>query len=734
LAFGWLLTPSLFAQPGIEKVLIRARKPYTGLINAIQARGGRVTRQYRYLDAIAAEVPRSALDAISALADDGLVTKDLVIPNPAPLDTLRGRNLASSADERNVTFSSAQPLSASGIASLAAAYPNAYLINNSIANVSPLHAVGNAGQGVIVAVIDSGIRPGFPHITLDGSVVGCEDFVGDGLGCSNPGNDGHGTFVAGMISANVLFAFPPTSALRNAVLAECPGCFADPPANTVIPMIGTAPLAGIYALRVLPPAGGTPTSRVLAAIERVIDLRESGVNIQVCNLSLGGPTLFAGRDLFDQTIDLLLQKGIVPVVAAGNAGPATLTTGSPGSAIGALTVGAASLAHNERILRRLQLPATGALYRPFLGTQTAYFSSRGPNADGRPDPDVVSNGFACYGQGFGATAGTINIGSGTSFSSPSVAGIAALLRQGFPNATARQIRNAIVMAANPGLIADGSGELDRGKGYVNAQGAYSLLAAQRVPNTLPNAGHPTKLVAVNVLLGTDLRVRTGFVQERIQNLKPGQRRDILYHVLPNTSRVVITLNNVTPALLPTEQNQLFGDDVLLAIHTAKTSEIGEGDYPFFTFTKGGTFTVNNPEFGIMRISVNGDWTNAGNISADVSVSFSIRLIPGFIEQGNIVQGQTRQFPINVPPGTRQAEFRLEWREDWSNYPTNDVDLILVSPTGVVNFAGATLNNPEAVTLLDPSPGVWLALVNGFEINTKSDKFELRVALDGKLVR
>ena len=65
------------------------------------------------------------------------------------------------------------------------------------------------GSGVTVAVIDSGIRPGFPHLTLDGSVVGCEDFVGDALGCSNAGNNGHGTFVAGMISANVNFTLLP---------------------------------------------------------------------------------------------------------------------------------------------------------------------------------------------------------------------------------------------------------------------------------------------------------------------------------------------------------------------------------------------------------------------------------------------------------------------------------------------------------------------------------------------
>jgi hypothetical protein len=58
----------------------------------------------------------------------------------------------------------------------------------------------------------------------------------------------------------------------------------------------------------------------------------------------------------------------------------------------------------------------------------------------------------------------------------------------------------------------------------------------------------------------------------------------------------------------------------------------------------------------------------------------------------------------------------------------------VSPTGTVNFSGATLNNPELTTLLNPTAGTWRALIQGYEVNTKSDKYELRVKLDGRIVR
>jgi subtilisin family serine protease len=739
-----LVVSPVVAQDPAERILIRAQRPYTDATSSVTSVGGRVVREFKYVDAIAAEVPRSSLPALRAIFGAAAVTKDLEVLAPQPMEVdVRKGGPAAPADVRDEITEAAEVLDATTLAQAeAGTQPAAYLLNNAIANVSGQHAAGFTGLGVTVAVIDSGIRPGFAHLTLDGSVVGCEDFVGDALGCSNSGNNGHGTFVAGMISANVNFTFLTTSALRNAVLAECPACFANPPTNTQIPMIGTAPSSSIYALRVFGATGGAPTSRIIAAIERVIELRAlydagspGGRNITVCNMSLGGSTVAAGRDLMDQAADALLDHGIVPVISAGNAGPSSLTVGSPGSSASALTVGAASLPHNERILRRSQFgPATGSLYRPFMGVQMAYFSSRGPNADGRPDPDVVSNGFANYGQGFGTTAGSISIGSGTSFASPSVAGVAAVLRQRFPAATARQIRNAIIASANPGVLDDGSTAVDQGAGYVDAGAAATMLAAGTVPD-LPGLGAYNGSVKVNIEKNTDLDVRDGSVSETIAALKPGQRFDLLYRVHPNTRQVVAVLSGVTPALPPAQQNQLFGDDILLTIHSAKTSAIGEGDYKVFAFSPGGgTFVVNDPEEGILRVTVNGDWTNAGDIGATISVYSVTDPVPQLTTQGKIENGQIVSIPLVVPAGTTVADFRLGWRETWGQYPTNDLDLILVRPNGTIVFNGATANNPEQFSLADPAVGNWLMIIAGFDVAARADKYELRVALNGTVVK
>jgi hypothetical protein len=113
---------------------------------------------------------------------------------------------------------------------------------------------------------------------------------------------------------------------------------------------------------------------------------------------------------------------------------------------------------------------------------------------------------------------------------------------------------------------------------------------------------------------------------------------------------------------------------------------------------------------------------------------AVDAIPGFTAKGTVVHGETLAFPVRVSGGVSQAEFRLEWRGDWGRYPTADVDMILVAPNRVPHFAGATLRNPERVVIDNPEAGEWVVLVNGFDIPAGNDKFELRVSLDGHVIK
>ena len=126
-----------------EGVLIRTSKPYQSLVTRIEALGGTVTQQYKYVDAIAAEIPRNALSALRSDLAPGSISKDLIVPAPKSVDTTAGRGLAQSGDETQITAEDVQSIAIDdGSGSI---NPNAYLINNSIMNVTPLLAGGTTG-------------------------------------------------------------------------------------------------------------------------------------------------------------------------------------------------------------------------------------------------------------------------------------------------------------------------------------------------------------------------------------------------------------------------------------------------------------------------------------------------------------------------------------------------------------------------------------------------------------
>jgi subtilisin family serine protease len=103
---------------------------------------------------------------------------------------------------------------------------------------------------------------------------------------------------------------------------------------------GTAPEAGLYALKVFGDAGGS-TNLTGAALDWVGQALTEGKDINVINLSLGSD-YGAPDDPDNAKIDALTARGVLPVIANGNADDFTDIGGSPGNAEGALTVAAAA--------------------------------------------------------------------------------------------------------------------------------------------------------------------------------------------------------------------------------------------------------------------------------------------------------------------------------------------------------------------------------------------------------
>ena len=89
---GLLCALSVYGQSsGVEDVIIRAAKPYDKTIAAIQAAGGRVTHQFKYVDALSAQVPLAAMPQVRAATGVVWMGKDVAVQRAAPHAALWSR-------------------------------------------------------------------------------------------------------------------------------------------------------------------------------------------------------------------------------------------------------------------------------------------------------------------------------------------------------------------------------------------------------------------------------------------------------------------------------------------------------------------------------------------------------------------------------------------------------------------------------------------------------------------
>jgi len=139
---------------------------------------------------------------------------------------------------------------------------------------------GNAGDGVKVAIIDTGID--YDHTDLADNYMGGYDFVNDDI---YPMDDhGHGTHCAGIVAAE----------------------------NNGIGVIGVAPEAHLYGVKVLDNTGSGYSSDVIAGIEWSVDN-----GMQIISMSLGGDT---GTLALEHACNNASNAGVLIVAAAGNDG------------------------------------------------------------------------------------------------------------------------------------------------------------------------------------------------------------------------------------------------------------------------------------------------------------------------------------------------------------------------------------------------------------------------------
>jgi len=290
------------------------------------------------------------------------------------------------------------------------------------------------GRSLVWAVLDSGIQGDHPHFATHRNLDGLphKSFVNADDKRALIDEAGHGTHVAAILAGELV---APEGGSITATTWYRDGAGTVRVAPLELPSIsGMAPECRLLSCQVLRPDESGDITGLLAALQYINTLNNGGRDLVVhgVNISVGhpfDPTWFAtGLTPVCREVDLLVQSGVVVVVAAGNSGYGyardsennvfrlgfDMTINDPGNAALAITVGSTSCAPHQN--------------------GVSYFSSKGPTGDGRMKPDLVAPGERVVSAAAGklsvraqqAVPGSLYIeNSGTSMAAPHVSGVAA---------------------------------------------------------------------------------------------------------------------------------------------------------------------------------------------------------------------------------------------------------------------------------------------------------------------
>jgi serine protease AprX len=277
--------------------------------------------------------------------------------------------------------------------------------------VDQLHAEGITGQGVTVAVIDSGIAD---HPDFTGRLISTVEY---------PTSDlyGHGTHVAGIIGGD--------GSVSGGVYT------------------GIAPGVSLIGLGVSDGFGMAYESDVVEALEWVHNNKDT-FNIRAVNLSLNSVVEDSYHNSgIDAAVEILWLNGVVVVASVGNKGPAgghnTAKT-APANDPYIIVVGAS----DEKATADMS------------DDEVAPFSSHGTTADGYVRPDIVAPGTNIYStlspdSSWGEIyperldfSGQYIRLSGTSMAAPMTTGVVALLLQDEPGLTPDQVKYRLLDTAS----------------------------------------------------------------------------------------------------------------------------------------------------------------------------------------------------------------------------------------------------------------------------------------------
>lgn len=340
----------------------------------------------------------------------------------------------------------------------------AYDFQNELLGIPAMHQAGFTGKGITVAVFDSGF-PGldkataFSHVFTNSQVLGQLNVVRPWIKDVFRDNE-HGTQVASLILANQAGTLVAGAHQAKVIFAI------------------TEDVATEYPIEEL---------NWVRAAEYADSLGVDIINSSLGYLDFDDPSLTYTKSQLDgkttyvtRGATLAAKRGILVVNSVGNYGSAgSSSLVAPADADGILAVGAVN-----------------------SSSTVSSFSSRGPTADGRIKPELVA-----FGQSPVLIRGSGQVGaaSGTSFSAPQIAALAAGLWQAKPEWTKDELLTNLLKSGSQYATPD----QNLGYGIPNFRSALygTLLGLNKEvesgSNVYPN---PLRTESLNIRFGKDLRM------------------------------------------------------------------------------------------------------------------------------------------------------------------------------------------------------------------------------------
>lgn len=283
--------------------------------------------------------------------------------------------------------------------------------------------IAQTGSGIGVAVVDTGVD--FKHPDL---VLGAKSFkaiisrtklqISEGPTVGQDDN-GHGTHVGGIIAAR----------------------------HDGYDVIGVAPEATLYAVKVLDSAGSGYDSTVIAGLDWVAKNAATVVPpIKVVNMSLGRPGTLGDNSSYRTAVKKLRDLGITVVVSAGNDQSKEVSSVVPATYPEVIAVASTSAKDGTDDIGWF----IGSDTASYFTTDGAYNSTTGIgvsiSAPGEDQENIVSGYIQSVGILSTRLGGGTTRMSGTSMSSPHTAGVVALMYQQAGGALSLEAARATLMS------------------------------------------------------------------------------------------------------------------------------------------------------------------------------------------------------------------------------------------------------------------------------------------------